>query len=44
MWIFCLKRVPQRYVEKYKLLDISTAYKWIHFPENEKHLHAPFVH
>ena len=26
------QRVPQRYVEKYKLLDISTAYKWIHFP------------
>ena len=34
------QRVPQRYIEKYKLLDISTAYKWIHFPENEKQLHA----
>ena len=34
------QRVPQRYVDKYKLLDISTAYKWIHFPENEKQLHA----
>ena len=37
-WI--LSQIAQRYVEKYKLLDISTAYKWIHFPENEKQLHA----
>ena len=34
------QRVPMRYIEKYRLLDIQTAYKWIHFPENEKQLHA----
>lgn len=34
------QRVPQRYVDKYRLLDTSTAYKWIHFPENEKQLYA----
>lgn len=34
------QRVPQRFVDKYKLLDLETAYRWIHFPNNEKQLHA----
>lgn len=31
--------VPQRYRQKYKLLDTSRALRWIHQPRNENQLH-----
>lgn len=32
--------IPQRYREKYRLLDKNTAYRWIHQPQNMNQLHA----